>query len=137
MTEPRHPMTAAFMARDLDGLVAAMAPDVLFRSPIISTPFRGKDELRQLYAAVFETFEDVELIEEIEDERRLVATFWLRFGRQPAKSLEFVSFGPDGLAQEIEIFVRPMAGVTALAAVTRHADPIASKLVVGRRETLR
>jgi hypothetical protein len=46
------PLRAAFEARDHDAIVAALAPDVVLRSPIFEVPFTGIDEASDLFAVL-------------------------------------------------------------------------------------
>ena len=51
-------LRTALEARDLDAAVALMAPDVVFRSPIVHKPYHGPDAVRALLEGVMAIFED-------------------------------------------------------------------------------
>ena len=156
---PPHPFQRAFLARDTDAIAEMLAPDVVLSSPIISTRFRGRAEVAGLFGAVLEALEDFRYTDTIEAESTLVVGFKAKAGRQELQGVDLFRFDGDGKISEITVFIRPLAGLTALAAalgprladgpgrrvlirslsaplvgVTRVADPIAARLVVGRRD---
>lgn len=156
---PSHPFQRAFMARDIDAIAEALAPDVVLNSPIISTRFRGRAEVARLFDAVLETLEDFRYTDTIEAESTLVVAFKAKAGRQELQGVDLFRFDEKGKISEITVLIRPLAGLTALAAalgprladsrarrvlirslsaplagVTRVADPIAARLVVGRTD---
>ena len=49
---------AAVEAQDLERLVALLDEDVVFRSPVVFKPYRGRDQVAVLLAAVARVFED-------------------------------------------------------------------------------
>src|SRR5690349_15650684 len=108
---------AAYLAEDLDALLATMRPDVVLRSPITDAfAFRGHDQMRALmedvHAAVSDTVYDLD----VGDDRMRVLRLSARVGRQPIEETLVVELDDDGLIATMELFVRPMPGVTALAA---------------------
>lgn len=158
---PLHPFQRAFLGRDTDAIAEMLAPDVVLNSPIISTQFRGRAEVADLFGAVLDTLEDFRYTDAIEAESTLVVAFTARAGRQALQGVDLFRFDENGKVSEITVLIRPLAGLTALAAalgprlardsraraflirslsaplagVTRVADPIAARLVVGRRDS--
>ncbi|HEY6653450.1 MAG TPA: nuclear transport factor 2 family protein [Solirubrobacterales bacterium] len=59
------PLRAAFEARDLDAIVAALAPDVVLRSPIFAVPFTGIDEASDLFAVLLDALWPLTYLDEI------------------------------------------------------------------------
>ena len=53
-----HPFRTAVEAHDLDAAIALLNDDVVFRSPIVFKPYRGRDAVGALLAAVSRVFED-------------------------------------------------------------------------------
>jgi len=51
-----HPFRTAVEARDLDAVLAVLADDVVFHSPIVFKPYRGKAATGAVLAAAFEVF---------------------------------------------------------------------------------
>ncbi len=48
----------AIERRDMDALVSLMTEDVVFRSPVVHTPYRGRDQVKLLLGTVAQVFED-------------------------------------------------------------------------------
>ncbi|HET6481827.1 MAG TPA: nuclear transport factor 2 family protein, partial [Actinoplanes sp.] len=46
-----HPFRAAIEARDLDAAIALLHEDVVFRSPVVFTPYRGRFAVAQILRA--------------------------------------------------------------------------------------
>jgi hypothetical protein len=156
---PLHPFQRAFLGRDVDAIAETLAPDVVLNSPIISTRFRGREEVTHLFSAIFETLDVVGYTDTVEGEP-LVTVFKARIGRQEMEGVDIFRFDEAGKIRELTVLIRPLAGLTALAAalgprltrssraravlvrllstplatITRVADPIAARLVLGRRD---
>lgn len=157
---PLHPFQRAFLGRDVDAIAEMLAPDVVLNSPIISTRFRGRDEVAGLFGAVLDALEGFRYTDAIEAESTLVVAFKARAGRQELQGVDLFRFDEDGKISEITVLIRPLAALTALASalgprlapnsraraflirslsaplvgVTRVADPIAARLVLGRTD---
>src|SRR5690349_3717933 len=53
-----HPFGTAVAAGDIDAALALLAEDVVFRSPVVHTPYRGRDAVATILHAVSKVFED-------------------------------------------------------------------------------
>jgi ketosteroid isomerase-like protein len=111
-----HPYRQAFEARDLDGLVALLADDVVFHSPVIADPgFEGRDSVAALLAIVLDVVTDVEYTYELGDERAHVLVSDARVLGKPFKSTTLLELDADGKIREIWVMARPLTGVVAIA----------------------
>jgi hypothetical protein len=111
-----HPYRRAFADRDLDRLVALLADDVVFHSPVISDPgFEGRGSVAALYAMVFDSFSDVEFTHEFGNEGAHVLVAKARVLGRPIKATTLLEFNADGEIREIWVMVRPLSGVVAIA----------------------
>ncbi|MDG5485137.1 nuclear transport factor 2 family protein [Mycolicibacterium gadium] len=112
-----HPFRAAIEARDLDAAVALLREDVVFRSPVVFTPYEGREALRQILAAVIDVFEDFRYIREIgaagAADHALV--FEARVGDKQVQGCDFIHVDADGLIDEFTVMVRPLQAMLALA----------------------
>ena len=70
-----HAFTAALAARDVDALVATLAPDAVLHSAVTDVPFEGRELLRDLYTSLFDTFEELRVTDEFTKGDTLVF-FW-------------------------------------------------------------
>jgi hypothetical protein len=106
---------AAVESRDLEAIVAALAPDVIFRSPAVYKPYEGRDAVGALLAAVLTVFEDFRYTAQIDDGEREVLVFEARVGDREVQGVDILRFGNDGLVADLTVMVRPMSGMVALA----------------------
>ncbi|WCB91449.1 hypothetical protein DSM104299_00120 [Baekduia alba] len=114
---PLSAYRAAYDAHDLDALLATMRPDVALHSPITDRfAFRGHAQLRDLMEDVHAVVSDSAYVLDVGDDRTRVLKLSGRIGRQPFTETLLMQLDDDGLIASIEIFVRPMPGVTAMAA---------------------
>ena len=112
-----HPFRTAIEARDLDAAVALLREDVVFRSPVVFTPYEGRDALRLILGAVIEVFEDFRYIREIgaDDARDHALVFEARVGDKQLQGCDFIHVDEDGAIDEFTVMVRPMQAMLALA----------------------
>jgi hypothetical protein len=114
-----HPTTERYRrageAGDADGVVATLAANVLFHSPITErVVFRGREEMRELLGAVFETVSDVRYFADVGDDRTRVLFDRLRVGGVEMEQAHRVSLNENGEIEEITVFFRPLPGLAAL-----------------------
>ena len=112
-----HPFRSAIEARDLDGVGALLADDVVFRSPVVFRPYHGRDAVVMILGAVAEVFEDFSYTREIgaEDARDHALVFNARIGDKQVEGCDFLHLDDDGLIDEFVVMVRPLSGAHALA----------------------
>lgn len=112
-----HPFRAAVEARDIDAAMALLAEDVVFRSPVVFTPYRGREAVRSILSAVVEVFEDFEYVREIgaPDAADHALVFNARVGDRQLEGSDFLHVGDDGSIDELTVMVRPLSAVLALA----------------------
>src|SRR3954447_16652365 len=107
----------AVEARDFDALMALFAEDAVFRSPVVYSPYRGRQQVGVLLAAVARVFEDFRYTRAIGNpgapDSALV--FQARVGDREIEGCDFIHVGADGLIDELFVMVRPLSGVIALA----------------------
>jgi hypothetical protein len=112
-----HPFRAAIEARDLDAAVALLREDVVFRSPVVFTPYEGRDALRLILGAVIEVFEDFRYVREIgaEGAPDHALVFEARVGDKQLQGCDFIHVDEHGAIDEFTVMVRPMQAMLALA----------------------
>jgi limonene-1,2-epoxide hydrolase len=112
-----HPFRAAIEAQDLDAAVALLREDVVFRSPVVFTPYEGREALRQILAAVMDVFGDFRYVREIgaDGARDHALVFEARVGDKQLQGCDFICFDEDGAIEEFTVMVRPMQAMLALA----------------------
>jgi hypothetical protein len=111
----------ALESRDLDAAVALMAPDVVFRSPIVHKPYEGQAAVRALLEGVMAIFEDFryERVIGAPDAVDHALVFTTRVGDRRLEGCDFLHENGDGLIDEFVVMVRPLSGALALADAMR------------------
>jgi limonene-1,2-epoxide hydrolase len=114
-------LKAALEARDLDAALALMAPDVVFRSPIVHKPYQGPEAVRALLGGVMAIFEDFsyERVIGAPDAADHALVFAARIGDRRLEGCDFLHENADGLIDEFVVMVRPLTGAMALAEAMR------------------
>jgi hypothetical protein len=112
-----HPFRAAIEARDVDAAVALLSDDVVFRSPVVFKPYRGRDAVAVLLAAVSRVFEDFRYVRDIgaPDARDHALVFQARIGDRQIEGSDFLHLDQNGSIDELIVMVRPLSGALALA----------------------
>ena len=112
-----HPFRAAIEARDLDAAVALLREDVVFRSPVVFTPYQGREAMRQILTAVMEVFEDFRYVREIgaAGSRDHALVFEAKVGEKQLEGCDFIQLDEDGAIKEFTVMVRPLSATLTLA----------------------
>jgi limonene-1,2-epoxide hydrolase len=112
-----HPFRRAIEARDLDAAVALMREDVVFCSPVVFTPYHGREAVRRLLKAVLAVFEDFRYVREIgaDGAHDHALVFETRVGDKQIEGCDFIQLDEDGAISAFTVMVRPMKGMHALA----------------------
>lgn len=112
-----HPFRAAIEAGDVDAALALLADDVVFRSPVVFAPYRGRIAVAPILHAVSRVFEDFRYVREIgsPDGADHVLVFQARVGDRELEGSDFLHAGADGLIDEFTVMVRPLSAALALA----------------------
>jgi limonene-1,2-epoxide hydrolase len=115
-----HPFRRAIETRDLDAAVALLREDVVFRSPVVFTPYHGREALRTILKAVMAVFEDFHYVREIGADisagaRDHALVFEARVGDKQVEGCDFIQLDEDGAISSFTVMVRPMSGAAALA----------------------
>jgi hypothetical protein len=113
------PFRSAAESGDHERLMAALAPDVVFRSPVVFKPYEGREAVAPILAAVFTVFEDFRYVDQLEGESSATLLFKARVGERELDGLDYLCFGDDGLVSELTVMVRPMSAMMALAETMR------------------
>ncbi len=107
----------AVESRDLDAVLALVREDVVFRSPVVFTPYEGREALAAILAAVMEVFEDFQYVREIGDpeggDHALI--FRARVGHKEIEGCDFLQLDENGMVKELTVMVRPLSATLTLA----------------------
>ena len=116
-----HPFRAAIEAQDFDAAFALVAEDVVFRSPIVFKPYRGREAVAPLLFAVSRVFEDFRYEREIgtPGARDHALVFNARVGDRELEGCDFLHTDEHGLIDDFSVMVRPLSAALALAEAMR------------------
>jgi len=108
---------AAMRERDFETLGETLADDVVLHSPITgSFPFEGREQVLDLLRIVRGALEDLNAVAEFGGDDTHALMFDARIGRQKIQAVDVLRFDAEGRIREFRIFIRPLPGLTALAA---------------------
>jgi len=112
-----HPFRAAVEAQDIEAALALLAEDVVFRSPVVFKPYRGREAVAPLLWAVSRVFEDFRYEREIgaPDATDHALVFRARIGDRELEGCDFLHTNEHGLIDDFCVMVRPLSGALALA----------------------
>jgi ketosteroid isomerase-like protein len=107
----------AVEAKDLAAVEAMLAEDVVFRSPALHKPYRGRAATMVFIRAATEVFEDFRYVRTFteDDGRGHVLMFTASVGGRELEGVDIVSLDEDGRISEFRVMIRPMTGLVALA----------------------
>lgn len=104
-------------SRDVTAAAALLSDDVVFRSPIVFTPYRGRDAVSAILRAVVDVFDDFRYVRETSspDGVDRVLVFQARVAELRIEGCDILRRGTDGLVDELTVMVRPLTAAQALA----------------------
>jgi hypothetical protein len=105
----------AVESREFDKIIASLAPDVTFRSPVVYKPYEGRDAVAQVLGAAVQVFEDFRYLAEVKEGDLETLLFEARVGDRELQGVDLLRLGDDGLVTELIVMIRPMSGMLALA----------------------
>ena len=104
---------------EIDSAVELFAEDVVFHSPVVHRPYRGREPLRAILRAAFTVFEDFQYVAEYHedgsgsDRAGHVLRFRARVDGRDVEGVDILVSGPESIT-ELTVLVRPYSAATAL-----------------------
>jgi hypothetical protein len=106
---------AAAESKDFSAIDELFSEDVTFRSPVVFKPYEGREAIAMLLGAVSQVFENFRYTDQVETGDAAALAFSARVGDKELDGIDFLHFGDDGRINRMEVFIRPMSGMHALA----------------------
>lgn len=106
---------AAAESKDFSAIDELFAEDVVFRSPVVFKPYEGREAVALLLGAVGQVFEDFRYTDQVETGDAAALAFSARVGDRELDGIDFLHFDDEGRVSRMEVFIRPMSGMHALA----------------------
>lgn len=125
---------AAVEARDPDAMAAALADNVVFRSPVAFKPYPGKVITAAILRGVLRVFEDFRYVREMSGNggRDHALVFEARIGDVAVEGCDLLHLDDNGLIDEFTVMVRPLSAAQALAtAMAAQFEQIQREAVAG------
>lgn len=99
--------------RDLKGLSALLADNVVFHSPVVHTPQAGKAVTLQYLGAAFKVFGDPSFryVRELEGPNDAVLEFQLELAGITVNGVDMIRWGDDGKITDFKVMVRPLKAI--------------------------
>jgi hypothetical protein len=117
---------AAAEKKDFSAIDDLFAEDVVFRSPVVFKPYEGRDAVAMLLSAVSQVFEEFRYTDHVETGDAAALAFSAKVGDRELDGIDFLHFDEDGRIARMEVFVRPMSGMHALAEAMKEKLETAS-----------
>lgn len=129
-----HPFREAFTTRDFAAMRELLHPDVVLNSPILSTPFVGREAVLELFEVITETLEDVRYTVDIADGDVRFFSWNTRVRGTAMQGADILRLDEDGRIVEFTVFFRPLKGIAVLASalgkgLARRRSPARAVLV--------
>ena len=123
----------AIESRHLDAVVALFTDDIIFRSPVVHTPYEGRAQVGTLLRAVGKVLEDFRYTRQIgaPDAADHALVFRARIGDREVEGCDFIHVNDDGLIDELYVMFRPLSGVLALAEAMKRQLELAEDAAAG------
>ena len=110
-----HPFATAVLAGDHDAALATVADDVVFRSPAVYKPYRGKEQVDQLLHLVATVFENFRYTHEWRDGSTTILFFEANVGDRELQGIDILEENEDGRVAALTVMIRPLSGLQAVA----------------------
>ena len=110
-----HPFRAAVEAGDHAAMVAQLAPDVVFHTPVSFRAVEGRDAVAHVLAAVMRVFSDFRYTDELAGgDGTEVLVFEAMVGDREVQGIDLLRVNGDGLIADFTVMVRPLSATLAL-----------------------
>jgi hypothetical protein len=117
-------LKAAFLERDFSIAAGHLADDVVFRSPVLETPWSTRAVLERLGPAMVSIFDEIVFTDTAVVDRRAFAVFTAERAGTALEGVQVVDVGADGKVTDLAIFIRPLPALRAVAdAMASAVDP--------------
>lgn len=108
---------AGVEAGDHAAMVATLAPEVTFHSPVTFRAFEGRDATAYVLAGVMRVLTNFRYTDEVEGPGGVHGlVFRADVGDREVEGIDVVRVNEDDLIDDFTVFVRPLSGLNALAA---------------------
>jgi hypothetical protein len=111
---------AAVERGDIDAAVALLAEDVEFSSPVVHTPYRGREAVAPILHAVLTVFEDFRYVNEIDGGDDHLLVFRAHVGDRELEGVDLLHHDASGAIDRLTVMIRPLSALQAVATTMRE-----------------
>jgi hypothetical protein len=109
------PFRAAVESKDFSRVEATLAPDVVFRSPVVHQPYEGREAVAALLRVVGTVIGPALVYQwQVREGEREVLCFTTRAGDRDVEGVDLLRYDADGQVAELVVMMRPASGVLAV-----------------------
>lgn len=117
MTAARTGYSRALGAFDTALIVAELSDDITIRVAVHDQPLSGKQTASFLFNVLTQELTPFVVTDEVIEGQKSVVLFETSLRGRPAQGLNVISFGPDGLVEDLTVFFRPLTSLQLIAEV--------------------
>jgi hypothetical protein len=102
--------------RNAKGLGALLADEVVFHSPVVHTPQRGKAVTTQYLAAAFHVFfnESFRYVREVEGAQDAVLEFQVNIDGIEVNGVDMIRWNDEGKIVDFKVMIRPLKAINLI-----------------------
>ena len=107
---------AAAESKDFSAIDDLFTEDVVFRSPVVFTPYEGREAIALLLGAVAQVFQDFRYTDQLEAPGGLHALiFRAGIDGREIEGLDLLRLDEEGLIADFTVMLRPISGLLPFA----------------------
>ena len=102
--------------RDIAGLDSLLADDVVFHSPVVHTPQRGKQVTTQYLSAAFHVFfnDSFRYVRELAGSHDAILEFKVEIDGIEVNGVDMMAWNDDGRITEFKVMLRPLKAINLI-----------------------
>lgn len=105
---------------DIEAAIALLADDVEFHSPVVHSPYRGRDAVAPILRAVATVFEDFRYVDGIDGGADHLLVFRARVGDRELEGIDLLHHDARGAIDRLTVMIRPLSALQAVAGAMRE-----------------
>ena len=106
-----HAFVAAMQRRDLAGMLANMADEVVLKTPLAAEPLNGKAALTPVVTALLSVVDAFDFREIMQGPDHVSSFFTVRVGEIELEGMDFWRLNAAGLIAEMTVLWRPLPAI--------------------------
>lgn len=110
----------AVEAADADAMVASLAENIVFRSPVVFKPYSGREQVGTLLRAAMRVLKDFTYVDALRSSSQTALEFKANIGGREVHGMDLGTVDANGLLTQLTVFVRPFTAAHALAEAMRE-----------------